>query len=582
MINDNYHYKYKQRELATVYPIPECVKVTPNDIINAWQNATSEFGIFNLSYPIVTYDESLECAVDVDSYTSIALNFFYFPENLPSDKVQWYIEYGMLHHELARYHICPYDTLTFYEFLSVVNEYYPNTAMNFKIGVVNYFVDLIIDFQLLKMLGNDYFNARMWWYRWVDVLIKRKEAEHSGLWQIMVGVFEYQKIKKVFQFDNEITEYIRKVHKLLSKHISWSLMLKTLCGTLSKFFLRELDSESTATMTWDKSMNKMNYTDGIAPTDITMTCGNPFVTKLNDEVTNTDHGREMEKVTKYLMQKYKGKGHKGYPSFVKTLSDLGIADSIYSANRLWFRYQAKDSVKYKPKSFRNSSDEFDRVAPWNWSNPISQLNLVKSINTNPIYPFPPYARKYAYRKGEYGAETEDYLDALIVIDSSSSMEELSLYKVETPFDYAVVSSLAVLHAVYSKNVKFNVINFSYRSMTTGWLEPTSFNLELAEKMLLRNLGNVTIFPSEEVRKAVTANRDCVVIIITDGDLHNWDELFKLLETTRIKLFLFSIQKDKSEKSEYVTLREKGARVFFVTDVSTLSELVINTAGSLWS
>lgn len=540
--------------------IPSHCPLTRMDVLYAWENAISEFGLHDLNYPFITYDPNIPFHFGISTEWKTIINLYHLPKNIPENELLWWIEYGIIYHELSHYHVCPYDAISIYRYLSIIDEILPDIPLDSKFGILNYFSDLIIDTWLSDHYPINYQKAQMYWYKENDYIIQEKDLEHSILWKVMVIVMEMKWETKEFQFNDLLSQKLgRKISIVLKRERPWNEKLKLITTILKDIFKKELDKGT-------------NF-----PIDLALTHGDPYDRKFPSRVSKKDRTDEIDDVVDYLAHDNMiGK------KLMVLLKDLGITKNVLESNRLWFRSKSKSLITYDPIVYRETIEVRDQIIQWKWGDSMSQLNFVKSLSANPLYPFPPYAKKYSYRKGGIGKEGKDYLDVCIIIDSSSSMGSLSVGNISTRFDYAVLSSFSILHASYEKRVKFKVINFSSESISTRWFDPTHENLERAERAIMRKIGKFTILPIEDIKHALSSNTQCIGVIITDGDVRNWNDIFHVLDDFKNIFYLFSIGTKKKEHRVYKSLRKKNVEIFPIVNISDLPNIVLKNVSRHWT
>ena len=82
-------------------PLPSSFPFTKNDIYIVWDEIISDFGCYNLNYPIITYDSKLTHNFSINlSNCRIILNCYYIPRILPENKLLWWLKNCAIHHKL--------------------------------------------------------------------------------------------------------------------------------------------------------------------------------------------------------------------------------------------------------------------------------------------------------------------------------------------------------------------------------------------------------------------------------------------------------------------------------------------------
>jgi len=561
-------------------------------VMSAWNSVITEFGLFHLNSPIIIYDERGKYIFETTESQRPIINIYHIPKNISNTQIQWWIEYGVLYKELSKFHICPYDTITLYTFFLALQSQHSSISENMRNSIVNYFCELINIKYLTKFFSFDFIRAQLYWYRWIDSQMIKTNQKHSELWNILVCYSELIWNTKNFIFNNKIQSISKLIYEIIYDDMkSWVQMLKNIYIILYQYFFEEIEQKKITELSTNQyNTNNESHTTNIS-NDLSQILGNIFEIKTIDMISNIDKKKEREKLLEYFMNKFSSSIPfnltndtiiKTIPKSFYILQKLNLVSTIAEANRYWFRFQSKHLLKYHLTHFNFVTDDRDHIKNWNWNDSISKLNIYKSLVTNPIYPFPPFSKKFEYENGISGNEELQYYDLLLLLDSSLSMKELSFGELKTPFDYSVITSFALLHAAFEKRVKFNIINFSQTYITTDWLSATNENLEDAEKLLMKKLNNITIFPFSILETSILKNKNCAVIIITDGKIMNFDVFKKYLNVLNIKLYIFFIGKNMYQANMEQTILSKGGNIYYISEISHLPSIILSTAGMIWN
>lgn len=544
--------------------IPKSFPLKPSEILDIWNDVISEFGTYDLNYPIITYDEKIPIHFGTSLGGRMLINLYTIPKNIPKKRIGWWLKYGVLSHEIAHYHVCPYTDTYFYEYLYRVHRRFVKFDIRVKIAIVNYFSDLIVDYWLSDYFPDDYPKAQMFWYEWNDALSKANKTQTSILWKIMEGAMKCKWGQYTDCTHDNIDTYARKIHSIFSSEDSTTNMLESFLDIMEGILAKEFKLPSEAFYLFPNRGGGPNKS---------RTEGEIFTPKLRSDVSSLDAETERMKSIANLFDTF-GKDS------IRSLHHINLSKNIYESKRMWFSHKARSLLTYSVKKENIRERERIGVTEWKWGDPFSSLTITKSIIVNPIYPFPPYSRKYEEGIVPISGESGWYSDLLIVIDSSDSMGHTSMGNIKTPSDYACLSAIALLHAAYRRSVKINVINFSSIVFSTGWLVPEGDALERSERMIMTHIGGFTRFPVNKILEAITDNPNCIVVSITDGALFNWEEVIKKIGDLDTEFFIFSIERsntnDQKIEENYERLERFGVHIFHIHKLSELPRLLLST------
>ncbi|MCF2136845.1 MAG: hypothetical protein K9W43_06325 [Candidatus Thorarchaeota archaeon] len=151
------------------------------------------------------------------------------------------------------------------------------------------------------------------------------------------------------------------------------------------------------------------------------------------------------------------------------------------------------------------------------------------------------------------------------------------------YHLALVSAFGATDFALSRGCRVAAINFSVEIRTTGW----GRDRHKIEDVLLSYQGGGTVMPVHEItRLCADAQRPVLVLMITDAEVDNWDEMVAMtrhLTDRGHHLFLFHIgAADTGEQEEArVSLSRAGATVIPVRNVNDLVGLVLRDIHAIY-
>lgn len=305
---------------------------------------------------------------------------------------------------------------------------------------------------------------------------------------------------------------------------------------------------------------------------------NQFDPKLKSNISENPENSRVEMINCIIDEMKNGKATSGY-----LLDKYNLVTGDTEKARYIFRYLASEFVEYNINDDKYTHSERNSLKQWNWSDSPKKYNILKSLNVNPIYPFPPNAKQWSYKRGVEGNKGKDYKDLVIAIDSSASMYGISKALIkkgrcDSIFDYALLSAFSLIKSVIQKNVKLSVINFSSKVIVERWSKLTSTMLNKMENILMHNQNSGTTFPYSEMKQLIEKNKNSVVVMITDFQLQNRSQ-FDLFHDYALKhkvpIIVLKITESsykRYDNSLNMDFKKPGMNIIEITDKNDLINL----------
>jgi len=268
------------------------------------------------------------------------------------------------------------------------------------------------------------------------------------------------------------------------------------------------------------------------------------------------------------------------------LSDLqgvylvaGVGYDPYKWVQFWYRARAKGLLRSEIRERTVSGATPLASQVWRLGDPIEELDLVQSLQAFPVIVPNMSTRKWV-TTFLHGAETMySPPDLLIVIDSSGSMTySMTSKRVSGPYHTALVSAFAALDLALKYGRRVAAINFSDGIHQCDWTNDRS----AAESVLLQYQGGGTVAPVKAIVESCRrAQADVMVLMVTDAEIHNWENLLdSVREMIRLghKFFMFRIgSRERAMDEAGQSLCRAGAVVIPVASAKDLPGLVIREA-----
>ena len=138
----------------------------------------------------------------------------------------------------------------------------------------------------------------------------------------------------------------------------------------------------------------------------------------------------------------------------------------------------------------------------------------------------------------------------------------------------MLASFGFVKYFEQKKAKIAVVNFSTARRVESWTK----DYDLIKESLLFAWGQDTDFPINDIIELVEQKKEnLVIVIITDGELNNWQQsfdLFKELLLLENKIFLF-IMGDTTKMGNYLELKKYGGFVGSATTVEEIRNIVFS-------
>jgi len=340
--------------------------------------------------------------------------------------------------------------------------------------------------------------------------------------------------------------------------------------------------------------NKNEDKKSEVPIDIQILMGNPFEIKGKDPKVEKNEGSkndslydndtkikdELESIAENLSQET------SLDEFIK-INDILHLIPKKDVIRIYYRGLSKDLISIKITEKKPSGSIPVTLNVWRLGDPIEQLDIFQSYMVLPKIIPNVTTRKWIYKDGPGIEISLELPDMMIVLDSSGSMEGLSInfninnntirhLNSSSPYHLALVASFAILQYASKKSIKVSAINFSDDILVEKW----TIDYRKIENLLLNYQGNGTVLPSQQILKLCReAERKSLIILITDFEIHNWEvaeedlEKILIMENKFVGFFIGGQLKELNNK-KFQKLIELGAKFYVINKVEDLIGLVI--------
>lgn len=158
------------------------------------------------------------------------------------------------------------------------------------------------------------------------------------------------------------------------------------------------------------------------------------------------------------------------------------------------------------------------------------------------------------------------------IDTSGSMG--NYMDIKSRLHQTILASFGFIKFFEERKGKIALINFSSSPIVCDWTK----DYDKIKDTLLINQGNSTNFPIHSIERLTERKKEgTVAVIITDGDIQNWQKTLNILtELCNLDndVFLF-LMDNKNAVNKYSELRNVGGFVEFASTVNDIRNVVFN-------
>ena len=323
------------------------------------------------------------------------------------------------------------------------------------------------------------------------------------------------------------------------------------------------------------------------PYDMMQIMGNPYDEKFPSKYTKKSQKYDMEQILETLMTN----SNRSLKQCVDVIqlsqyTQQHLSIEMVELRRMYIDLISKKMLNYESQREVTYQTDIDGYEPWRWHHQTQELNFEASIAANPLYFFPPFAKKRQYLHGTHGERDRMYRDILFVVDSSSSMGGVTYRRTGfySKYDYTLLSLFSVLNACTDKQNDVAIINFSTYAEIHPWVKVTPQNKRNLQTFLMHPISATTTFPIMEIQEMVAKRREVLLFILTDGLISNLHETIEYFESLRGKTPIVLVFLDDMKQYPREMLHDYqriGVKPFLVTEINDLWHLTINNVFEYW-
>jgi hypothetical protein len=530
-----------------------------------------------LPEPVIehNHDASSYFYINADNWT-VHLNTVGVPLYFDANEAEPYLR-STCQHEIQHYLVCPYDGITNAMMFAAARRYVNDATAMF---ICNLFADFVVDSKLLKRfpkLSHQRINTSIH-----DSAIR--VGSHSKLWTLVITCYRVMwgfPIPSVVHVDDETFEVAEQIIEVSRKYINQETRWPNATAEIAKIIENWIDQDEDKLVGngfgfgSNESVDESKGMRGIIPDDIDKIMGDPCEIRNGDRARKClrqDESANLEEELERIAAEVEQRGG--------TLEDLegayilaGVGDKRKQWIKFWYRAKARGLIRIEVRHRRETGSTPLTPSVWRLGDPVEELDIVQSLQAFPVLVPNITTRQWSRISSLGPVTTETPPDLLIVIDSSGSMTwSMSRRRISGPYHTALVSAFAALDYVLQKGVEVAVINFSDGVRTCKW---TTDRTRL-EKRLLSYQGGGTVAPIRQIQSlASMSDSQVMVLMITDAEIANWDDLIDSVRTmTQSKhlFFLFHIgSRNEQIKNAF---HKAGGNLISIKSINDLPGLVI--------
>ena len=548
----------------------------------AWLQALGDFYHPPLPEPKVEYEDDKTSYFYIDPISwTVHLNTAGVPLHLDMNGAAPFL-LSICQHEIQHYLVCPFDGVTHGMMFAAARSHVNDPTAMF---VCNLFADLVVDSRLLKRVPSLTHDRIMTSLHDSSI----RTLEHSRLWSLIVACYRQMwgfPIPPMVKADEPTLTSAQAIvavtHECLDDESRWPKAAKEIARVLAEWQPEEKGQLLGCDEPGSSSKNgQLLGSPILVPLDVDAIMGSPV------EIRNGDRAKHcIESASEQDVEEEMGRLAIEVDWRGGGLSDLqgvylvaGVGYDPYKWVQFWYRARAKGLLRSEIRERTVSGATPLASQVWRLGDPIEELDLVQSLQAFPVIVPNMSTRKWV-TTFLHGAETMySPPDLLIVIDSSGSMTySMTSKRVSGPYHTALVSAFAALDLALKYGRRVAAINFSDGIHQCDWTNDRS----AAESVLLQYQGGGTVAPVKAIVESCRrAQADVMVLMVTDAEIHNWENLLdSVREMIRLghKFFMFRIgSRERAMDEAGQSLCRAGAVVIPVASAKDLPGLVIREA-----
>ncbi|WP_298286840.1 VWA domain-containing protein [uncultured Lutibacter sp.] len=565
-------------------------KIAEEAIVEVFQK--DYFGLLALPLPEVkflTKDEenysSGEYYISVGNNWQIHLNFGELPKSVKEFKNEVKV---LTRHEIEHYQTCPYDVMGQFRMIKRIletNRIHKNQLPERNISklagsIANQIADVIIDTKNFLKYPKETLISEINW-------IKKgsgdsfQSADRNGKLMFLLKEAIWKKDLELRETDNSLLEKVQKLAIQFEENgvtDSKSFLAKTETYTSLLLDLIELDKNDS-----EQQQNGNGASQSQGNNDSGESQNNEGNSQQQPQnIGNTIPGKDdanncgqlvfqdPDKVESAINQLAQETSIDEF-ELILDIAGIELKDEK-EKKKIWFSQQNVDAIPIISKKSKGSKNDMSYPSTWKLGDPIEDLDILLSLQISPKILPGITTKKWEKQYAPIPLDEKNNSDLLLVIDTSGSMgnENISGSRLHE----ALLACFGFIKFFEQEKGKIALINFSTNPIVCDWTK----DYDKIKDTLLINQGSSTNFPIHSIERLTEHKKEgSVVVIITDGDIQNWQTTLTLLTelcNLENEVFLF-LMDNRNAIKKYSELRNVGGFVEYASTVNDIRNIVFN-------
>jgi hypothetical protein len=546
------------------------------------------FGLLALPMPKVkflTKDEenyrSGEYYISVGNNWQINLNFGELPKRTKEFKDEVKV---LTRHEIEHYQTCPYDVIGQFRMIKRIletnnthsNAVSINTISQLAGSIANQIADVIIDTKNFNKYQKETLTSEINW-------IKKgsgdsfQSAARNGKLMILLKESLWKQSLELNETDNNLLEKVQKLASEFEENgitDSKSFLIKTEKYTNLLLELIELDKQDSEQQPQQQSsgsyQSESSASENGDDNSQLQNSGNSIPSKDDSNDEGQLIFQDPDKVKSAINQLAQETSIDEF-ELILNISGIKLKDKK-EKKKIWFEQNNVDAIPIFSKKSKGSKNDMSYPSTWKIGDPIEELDMLLSLQTSPKILPGITTKKWEQQYSPEPLDEKTNSDLLLVIDTSGSMGDY--IDSASRLHQAILASFGFIKFFEEKKGKIALINFSSNVLFCNWTK----DYDKVKDTLIEPQGGGTNFPINKLTELTEQKKEgSVVVIITDGDIQNWQTTLTLLtELCNLDndVFLF-LMDNKNAVNRYSELKNVGGFVVFASTVNDIRNVVFN-------
>jgi len=565
-------------------------KIAKEAILEVFQK--DYFGLLALPMPEVkflTKDEenyrSGEYYISVGNNWQIHLNFGELPKRAKEFKDEVKV---LTRHEIEHYQTCPYDVIGQFRMIKRIldtNRTHKNILSEQSISqlagsIANQIADIIIDTKNFIKYPKETLISEVNW-------IKKgsgdsfQSAARNGKLMFLLKEAIWKKNLELNETDIDLQEKVEKLANEFEKNgiiDSKSFLNKTEKYTNLLLDLIELDKKDFEQQQQQQQQQQPGSGNPQSQNNDELGEKNSQSQNIGNTIPSKDDTndggqlvfQDPDKIKSAINQLAQETSIDEF-ELILNISGIILKDEK-EKKKIWFEQNNVDAIPIISKKSKGSKNDMSYPSTWKIGDPIEELDMLLSLQTSPKILPGITTKKWEQQYSPEPLDEKTNSDLLLVVDTSGSMG--NYMNGGSRLHQAILASFGFIKFFEEKNGKIALINFSSNVLFCNWTK----DYNKVKDTLIEPLGGGTNFPINKLTELTEQKKEgSVVVIITDGDIHNWQTTLTLLtELCNLDndVFLF-LMDNKNAVDKYSELRNVGGFVEFASTVNDIRNVVFN-------